>query len=165
MNLSKFKFPLFIIISFLITSCSPNEEDSLSVKEINLKPVEYTLLENNVLDQINTYRNSIGDSTLQKLDIVSYVANSHTDYMVETGNVDHSGFEQRQQDLMENANAKSVGENVAYGYTTSEEVVDAWLKSDSHRALIENKNFTHFGISTKKNTLGRNYYTLMFIKK
>jgi len=165
MNFSKFKFPLFIILSILITSCSPEGDSTTSVKDLNLKPVEYSALENGVLDQINSYRNSIGSPTLKKLDIVSYVATTHTDYMVETGNVDHSGFEERQQDLMENAGAKSVGENVAYGYSTSEEVVNAWLKSDSHRALIENKNFTHFGISTETNSLGREYYTLMFIKK
>lgn len=166
MNLSKFKFPVFIILSILITSCSPEDSSSTySIKELNLKPIEYSALENGVLDQINSYRSSIGVSTLKKLDIVSYVATSHTDYMVQTGNVDHSGFEERQQDLVENAGAKSVGENVAFGYSTSEEVVNAWLKSDSHRALIENKNFTHFGISTEKNSLGRDYYTLMFIKK
>jgi uncharacterized protein YkwD len=164
MNLSKFKFSIFLILSILITSCSSEDENSIT-KELNLKPVAYSELENGVLDQINSYRNSIGNSTLKKLDIVSYVATTHTNYMVETGNVDHSGFEERQQDLMENAGAKSVGENVAYGYSTSEEVVNAWLKSDSHRALIENKNFTHFGISTETNSLGREYYTLMFIKK
>lgn len=164
MNLSKFKFSIFLILSILITSCSSEDENSIT-KELNLKPVAYSELENGVLDQINSYRNSIGNSTLKKLDIVSYVATTHTNYMVETGNVDHSGFEERQQDLIENAGAKTVGENVAYGYSTSEEVVNAWLKSDSHRALIENKNFTHFGISTETNSLGREYYTLMFIKK
>jgi len=164
MNFSKFKLTLLIILSVLITSCSP-EEDSLSVKELNVKPVSYSALENDVLDQVNAYRSSKGSYPLQKLDIVSYVATTHTDYMIETGNVDHTGFEQRQQDLVENAGAKSVGENVAYGYKTSEGVVNAWLNSDSHRALIENNNFTHFGISTEKNALGRDYYTLIFIKK
>jgi uncharacterized protein YkwD len=164
MNFSKFKLILFVIISVLITSCS-TKQDNFYAKEINIKPVIYNALENGVLDQINAYRNSIGSSTLKKLDIVSYVATSHTEYMVETGNVDHTGFDKRQQDLVENAGAKSVGENVAYGYKTADAVVDAWLNSDSHRELIENKNFTHFGISTEKNAQGRDYYTLMFIKK
>lgn len=165
MNLFKFNLTLLLLFSILFSSCSRDNEDGISQPELNLKPVTYSALENGVLDQINDYRNSIGENSLQKLDIVSMVANSHTDYMVETGNVDHSGFAQRQQDLMENANAKSVGENVAYGYRTADEVVKSWLKSDSHRALIEYKGYTHFGISTEKNDLGRDYYTLMFIKK
>ena len=164
MNLFKIKLFLIFILGIMLTSCSP-EDDGIYSNELSLKTVTYSPLENGVLGQINTYRNSIGDPSLIRLDIVSAVATTHTDYMVDTGNVDHNGFEQRQQDLMNKANAKSVGENVAYGYKTAEEVVNAWLKSDSHRALIENKGYTHFGISTEKNELGREYYTLMFIKK
>jgi len=164
MNLFKFELPFLIIFSLFITSCSPTD-DSVYINEIISKSVEYSALENQVLDLVNTYRNSIGETSLKKLDVISTIANTHTNYMVETGNVDHNGFEKRQQELMEYANAKTVGENVAYGYTTSEDVLNAWLKSDSHRALIENKNFTHFGISTEQNSHGRNYYTMMFIKK
>jgi len=164
MNLFKLELPFLIIFSLFIVSCSP-ADDSIYLSEINSKPVEYSSLENKVLDQVNVYRISIGETSLKKLDVISTVANTHTDYMVETGNVDHNGFEIRQQELMEYAKAKAVGENVAYGYSTSKEVLNAWLKSDSHRALIENKNFTHFGISSEKNSNGRNYYTMMFIKK
>jgi uncharacterized protein YkwD len=165
MYIYKIKPLLIFILGIMVISCSNSGNDEIYFNELSLKPVSYTSLETEVLDKINDYRTSIGDPILKKLDIVSAVADSHTEYMVETGKVDHSGFEERQKNLMEKANAKSVGENVAYGYTTSTEVVNAWLKSESHRALIENKNYTHFGISTEKNDLGRNYYTIIFIKK
>ena len=67
--------------------------------------------------------------------------------------------------MVATAGAKSVGENVAYGYKTAEEVVNAWLNSPKHRALIESKNYTHFGISTEASETGSNYFTQMFIKR
>ena len=102
---------------------------------------------------------------MSKLDIISYVAESHTVYMVETGLVNHDNFPERNQKLVESANAKSVGENVAYGFNSAKGVVDAWLKSDAHRAIIENEKYTHFGISTERNSEGRNYFTQIFIKR
>ncbi|MGV6846182.1 MAG: CAP domain-containing protein [Lutibacter sp.] len=154
------------ILILLITTSSCAKEENVSTENlVTFKEVTYSELDNQVLDLVNNYRNEIGLTILNKLDIVSAVANTHTDYMVETGNVDHSGFDQRQKDLMENANAKAVGENVAYGYTNAQDVFDAWIKSDSHRALIESKSFTHFGISSEMNDKGRYYYTIMFIKK
>ncbi|MBG7628998.1 MAG: CAP domain-containing protein, partial [Bacteroidetes bacterium] len=53
------------------------------------------------------------------------VAKSHTDYMVETGRLSHENFSNRQDKLVANANAKSVGENVGYGYSTAKEVLKA----------------------------------------
>ena len=35
----------------------------------------------------------------------------------------------------------SAGENIAYGYETPEEVVDAWMNSTGHRANILNGDF------------------------
>ena len=55
--------------------------------------------------------------------------------------------------------------NVAYGFNSSVGVVNAWLNSEGHRVIIENDNYTHFGISIEKNSEGRNYFTQMFIKK
>ncbi|WP_298262522.1 CAP domain-containing protein [uncultured Lutibacter sp.] len=74
-------------------------------------------------------------------------------------------FNERQEQLPSLANAKIVGENIAYGYNTIRGVLASWLNSDSHRALIENASFTHFGISTAKNASGKNYFTQIFIKR
>ena len=53
---------------------------------------------------------------------------------------------------------------MAYGYTQAESVVNAWLKSDSHRENIEG-DFTNFDVSAEQNTDGDWYYTNIFIKK
>jgi uncharacterized protein YkwD len=102
---------------------------------------------------------------LNSLDIVSGVADGHTNYMIEVGQINHDNFGERAQVLMKNAKAKTVAENVAYGYSTAQGALNGWLNSDAHRKVIENPNFTHFGISTKSDNNGRNYFTQIFINK
>jgi uncharacterized protein YkwD len=67
--------------------------------------------------------------------------------------------------LQNNANAKKVGENVAYGYGTAEGVVNGWLNSPAHKKIIETEEYTHFGISTEKDSSNRNYFTQIFISR
>lgn len=160
--------PLLILtLSLFVISCS-NDDDGIYFEKIaedeNIS-VSYSVLELEILDLINVYRETKGLNTLTKLDIVSYVAETHTEYMVETGLVNHDNFPERNQKLVVSASAKSVGENVAYGFNSAKGVVDAWLKSDAHRAIIENENYTHFGVSTERNLEGRNYFTQIFIKR
>ena len=44
------------------------------------------------------------------------------------------------------------GENLAYGYDTAEDVVDAWLNSPIHRDLLLDNEFTSCGIGSYKAT-------------
>jgi len=161
------KLSLVVFLSFVLFSCS-KEDDGIYLNqtaEVVNKNVTYSKIENDILDLVNAHRTSLGLSTLSKLNVVSGVADGHTEYMIETGTISHDNFDERAQELMNNAGAKSVAENVAYGYTTAESVVNGWLNSPEHKAIIENPNFTHFGISTEANSDGRNFFTQMFIKK
>jgi uncharacterized protein YkwD len=161
------KLFLLVFLSFVLFSCS-KEDDGIylnqATEQIN-KNVSYSKIENDILILVNEHRESIGLPKLTRMDIISGVADGHTDYMVKTGKISHDNFDERAQKLMDNAGAKSVGENVAYGYTTAESVVNGWLNSPEHKAILENPNFTHFGISTEANSEGRNFFTQMFIKK
>jgi len=169
MKSTALKFLTFLLLSSFIISCSKEDDgiyfNDVSAVETNAKTVTYTSLELEVLDLVNTHRADLGLNTLEKLDLISSVAEGHTNYMIEQGKASHDNFGQRSEQLMKNANAKTVGENVAYGYTTAESVVKGWLNSDTHRAVLENPNFTHFGISTELNTNERNFFTHIFIKK
>lgn len=159
-------FKLFLTLTILInlTSCS-KENDEIYLIKITEQKNTYSNIEFDILNLVNNYRESLGINRLSKLDIVSSVALSHTKYMVETGEVSHNNFDQRAQNLIENAGAKSVGENIAYGYNSAQGTVTGWLNSDSHRKVIESASYTHFGISTKSNAEGRNYFTQIFIAK
>ena len=43
------------------------------------------------------------------------------------------------------------GENIAYGQSSPEQVVNAWMNSEGHRANILNANFTKIGVGCHKN--------------
>ena len=107
----------------------------------------------------------MGLNSLKELSVISGVADSHTNYMITTGLVNHDNFSIRAEKLKLNASAKSVAENVAYGFATAQGVVNGWLNSEGHRKAIEDPTKTHFGISTESNSEGRNYFTQIFIQK
>ncbi len=57
---------------------------------------------------------------------------------------------------------KSAAENIAKGQATPQQVVNAWMNSQGHRANILNKNYTHIGVGYVKSG---NIWTQMFILK
>ncbi|SOC23777.1 uncharacterized YkwD family protein [Ureibacillus xyleni] len=57
---------------------------------------------------------------------------------------------------------RSAGENIAQGQQTPEQVVQAWMNSEGHRANILNGNFTHIGVGY---VADGNYWTQQFIQK
>jgi hypothetical protein len=54
------------------------------------------------------------------------------------------------------------GENIAYGYSTSSSVVDAWLNSPGHRANIENASYRSTGVGAATNASGVVYWSQEF---
>jgi len=160
-----FRIPSFLIILIvLVTSCS-QDDDGIYLNEINEPIISYTNMESEILDLVNEYRESIGVNKLNVMNTVSYEAKPHTDYMLFKGEASHDNFELRLSNLRTSVNAIRVSENVAYGYTTAQAVVNAWLRSPLHKEVIEDSEFTDFGISTKANTDGKNYFTHIFIKR
>lgn len=160
-------FSIFAIGLFTV-SCSP-EEDITEIAPVETqlaeKPANLSNLELEILNLVNQHRTSLGLSQLEQLNIISNVAETHTSYMIENDKVSHDNFSQRVTLLTNNAAAKNVGENVAYGFNSAQGVVSGWLNSDSHRDIKENPDYSHFGIAIEKNTSGRNYFTQIFIEK
>lgn len=54
------------------------------------------------------------------------------------------------------------GENIASGQDTPEEVVNAWMNSEGHRANILSPNFNKIGVGYVTNANGTPYWTQMF---
>lgn len=160
------KLPLLALFTVLtLSSCSTDSfDDKAESLELNLKNIEAKTIEVDILDLINDHRMSLGLNPLNDMSIVKSVAYSHTDYMVDKDEVSHANFYTRSNYLKANAGAKKVTENVAYGYSSAQSVVNAWIKSASHKANIEG-DFTNFDVSAERNEDGRWYYTNIFIKK
>ncbi len=159
------KLPLVALLAVLTYSCSTDSiDDEAELITADLVIPATTPFELEILELINDHRVSIGLNPLQNMDLIKSQAFSHTDYMVETQEVSHDHFYDRSNFLKKNAGALKVSENVAYGYTSAQSLVTAWLKSEGHKANIEG-DFTNFDISAEKGTDGKWYYTNIFIKK
>lgn len=160
------KLPLLALFAvFALTSCTTDSlDEKAETLELKSKTPKTKTIEVEILELINNHRLSLGLNTLTDMSLVKSVAFTHTDYMVDNDEVSHANFFERSNYLKQNAGAKSVSENVAYGYTSAESVVRAWLKSDGHKANIEG-DYTNFGLSAEENDEGKWYYTNIFIKK
>lgn len=159
------KVSLLTLLAVLSYSCSTDTiDEKAEAIELSLVTPETKAIEVEILENINNHRLSIGLTPLSNMEIVKSVAFSHTDYMLDTGEVSHDNFYTRSNYLKKNAGAKEVSENVAYGYSTARTVVNAWLKSEGHRATIEG-DYTYCDVSAEKNEKGRWYFTNIFIKK
>ncbi len=159
------KLPLLALIALLSFSCTTDSiDDKAEELTQSLVVPETKPIEKQILELINNHRLTKGLNPLGDLPVVKSVAYSHTDYMLDKDEVSHDNFYTRSNYLKSNVAAKRVSENVAYGYSSAESVVKAWLKSDGHKANIEG-DFTNFDVSAEKNKNGRWFYTNIFIKK
>ena len=149
-----------------LTSCSKDSVEDLETANLTTKvsPVHYTSIELEILDHVNDYRDQNGLPQLASLDEGSRQAASHNDHMIESDEVCHDDFAFRYTALVNSEKAKAVSENVAFGYSSAEAVVNAWIKSDGHRENMLGDH-THFGISVKAGKDGRLYFTNIFVRK
>jgi len=159
---------LTIVLMFFVTSCS--KDDSLANDEtnytidLNLAQETDWLLADDILVLINEHRTSLGLSTIKSdQQYASAYAVDHTKYMIENNIVNHDNFGTRSAALKDNG-ARRVGENVAYGYETAEDVVYAWLHSPAHKDIIEG-DYTHSGFGVMQNDDGRYFFTQLFYSK
>lgn len=159
--------PLLLVLFCAITlvSCSTSDDIITSPEQSSKAEVlSVKSIETEILNLINDYRLGNGLTKIKQLPVIKSQTLEHTEYMVTKSSVSHDNFHKRKTYLQSNANAVSVGENVAYGYSSAKSVVNAWIKSDGHRKNLEG-NFNYFNISAEKDASGKWYYTNIFIKK
>jgi uncharacterized protein YkwD len=157
---------LLLAVIFTMNSCSSNASEATPVEAKSEIVVNYTYSASEIeaMNLINEYRVSVGLSTLEKINHISYKSEEHDNYMITNNVVNHDDFTARSENIIKVLGAKSVGENIAYNYSSPQAAVAAWLNSPAHKQNIEG-NFTHFGISIRENpTTGKKYYTNIFAK-
>jgi uncharacterized protein YkwD len=162
-----FKTLLVSVVIILFSSCSKEsiEEETLNLSstEIVLSDADIMLAEELLLE-INNYRLSIGKNTLQ-IDIndAQLLALQHCNYMVVQNTASHDNFMQRSLHL-KSQGAIHVSENVSYGYTNAASILNAWLNSQGHKAVIEG-DFNYIGIAFLNSATNTKYCTSLFYKK
>ncbi len=121
--------------------------------------------EKQVVDLTNAERAKAGLKALQISNPLMNVAQAKSEDMAKNNYFSHtsptygSPFDQIKA---AGISYRSAGENIAQGQKTPEEVVQAWMNSEGHRANILNGNYTHIGVGYVANG---NYWTQQFIQQ
>jgi uncharacterized protein YkwD len=154
------------IISTLLFSCTKDipvgsQDEVLNTAQVDA--VEDLETAKQTLEVINTHRSQLGLSDLYDNSLISKEASEHNDYMIYKDEVSHDYFYEREAYLKDKLSATEVAENVAYAYNSAEAVLNAWLKIDENKNVIEGE-FKQLGISVKKNSKGRLFFTSIFVK-
>jgi uncharacterized protein YkwD len=152
------KIILFLFF-ILLLSCTTKDERVDYV--IYSYPFNQTEL--SVMQITNEHRVSIGLNTLVPVQHFGYLCYQHNQYMIEKNVVNHDYFIERSTNITNTYHASSVGEVIAYNYTTPTSALQAWLNSPEHKQVIEGK-FTHFGVSVSEDSNNHKYYTFIFAK-
>lgn len=124
-------------------------------------------LENEVIRLVNVERSNRGLGILTQNWQLSRVARYKSQDMINKGYFSHtsptygSPFQ-----MMESFGIKftAAGENIAYGQSTPQEVMNAWMNSPGHRSNILSPSYNQIGVGLAKDRYGRAYWTQMFIK-
>lgn len=126
------------------------------------KPQEQLTFAQQVVELVNKERAKAGLSTLSIREDVTAAAQvraveikslfSHT-------RPDGTSFATALKE--QNVSYRGAGENIAWGQKTPEQVMEAWMNSEGHRANIMNANFTSIGVGYYQ-VNGVNYWTQLF---
>ena len=115
-----------------------------------------------VLKLTNAERAKVGCGALVRVAKLDRAAQKHSVYQNETQTMSHTGrggSTPAQRITAEGYVWSTYGENVAYGYSTADAVMAAWMNSPGHRANILNCKFKEIGIGDEGT---RNYWTQDF---
>jgi uncharacterized protein YkwD len=166
MKVLLFRALLLVLAIGTLASCSAEDSESAMPETTTSKVTDfnYNPSELEAMDLINAYRVSIGLSALEKINHISFKSEEHDNYMIANNVVNHNDFASRSENIIKVLGAKTVSENIAYNYSTSQAALEAWLASPGHKVVIEG-DFTHFGIAIRENPVnGKKYYTNIFAK-
>ena len=74
-------------------------------------------------------------------------------------------FHQDLEPILEDCDLSLVGENVAYGYTSIDALLGAWMDSPGHRANILKSAYRQLGVGARKSDDGVWYVAQVFGRK
>lgn len=150
--------PVFILL--FLGSCTSDSIDDTPVLEAE----NVLIIEQDLLDIVNEHRLNLNTNALAFSDVAYKYANLHTDYMISKGSISHDNFSSRASNIDSEISVEMVAENVAKDYQTALEAFEGWYVSSSHKKTMEG-DFTHTGISVKKDDFGNYYFTQLFYKQ
>ena len=155
---------LFILFVLLVLSCE-RVELTPPLADWQVEPVETNwVIGDEIITLINEYRIELGlVGLIKEPNLSTYLAAQHCNYMIEMGRISHDGFVDR-ANILSNNGAEAVGENVGFGYSSSQELVNAWINSPEHRDILEG-NYTSIGVGVRADKYNTNYFCIILTRK
>ncbi len=107
-----------------------------------------------IIELTNAYRSKRGLYQLRYNNLLSISAGQKVDLIFQEQYFEHVGKNGiTMKDLATGVGYEilSIGENLAYGnYSTEQQILDSWIKSPGHHALLISPKFIDIGVSVKK---------------
>ncbi len=161
---------IYLTLLMIFSSCSKDEGVDTDPNTSTANPqsaVQLSLAQESdwpfaleILQLINEHRRTLELNDLAAdRSHATALAVEHAHYMIAQGKISHNNFAYR-SNILKNLGAVSVGENVAYGYSAAETLVQAWLNSPSHRQVIEGP-YTDAGFGIIEDERGVYYFTML----
>jgi uncharacterized protein YkwD len=135
-------------------------------------------IEQEIIRLVNVRRAAAGLAPLTVNLRLNAAAGFHTTDMVRLGNLygpdvahEHTQYGTSRPQVSDRFDAAgydtwsrafSIGENIAYGFSTAASVMNAWMSSAGHRANILSTTFREIGVAVGADAEGRLYFTQTF---
>ena len=138
---------------------------TVSQNQQNTTTTQATSTQQEVVNLVNKERAKVGLAALTMDSALTKVAQAKSQDMKDNNYFSHTSPTYGSPfDMMKKfgISYKSAGENIAKGQTSAQQVVEAWMNSEGHRANILDEKFTHIGVGYVSSG---HYWTQMFISK
>lgn len=128
---------------------------------VSLSPaaaVSSTTYESQVVKRTNTFRSSHDLVKVKSHSCVDRFAESNAKRMARTGTFSHQDLGR----ILDTCHLTMVSENIAYGYSSGNKTVNAWMKSPGHRKNILTRKMRYVGVGAVQDDNGRWYVAQVF---
>lgn len=154
-----------------LASCAPPQQPTKLQVSASIRPSPS--LSGQVFETVNSYRNSVGATTLQRHAGLDRLAQEHCEYLrqhrgtftLHGKNVSHFGFEGRALAAREHYQMQNVSENVAAanypGQRPAPVIVNLWAGSKGHEYNMR-QSWTHTGVGVVTDSDGMVFATQLF---
>ena len=142
--------PILLFFLFLIIVGCPKQPVAIPVSTEEISKSELILMHNKqrALNRC--------DVRLTEDDYLNQKAQKWAENMARKNNMYHSTL------TFNGTNYSLLGENIARGQTSTDQVVETWMNSKGHRANILNKNFNRIGVGVAYSNQGQIFWCAQF---
>jgi uncharacterized protein YkwD len=99
------------------------------------------------LTLINSYRMSLGLSSLTPHSTLRTLARQHSQYLSARNTISHDGFRERSAEARAAGLSVVCAENVGYNYRNAQQLFSGWRNSTLHRTNLLRPNLRYAGVS------------------